>query len=95
MSAKGIEKAIKYAEWDKIELEADGKIKGANEHLTNIREEWADYVSTSKTLVAGVENPPVISGGTTVTKESIMAINDPVERQTAIAKNIELFKGKE
>ena len=33
LSEKGIEKAIKYAEWDKIELEADGKLKGASAHV--------------------------------------------------------------
>ena len=33
LSEKGIEKAIKYAEWDKFELGEDGKLKGANDHI--------------------------------------------------------------
>ena len=47
LSEKGIEKAIKYAEWDKIELEADGKLKGASDHIKSVKEEWAEYVTTT------------------------------------------------
>ena len=49
LSEKGIEKAIKYADWDKIELDTDGKLKGANDHIKAVREEWAEYVTTTTT----------------------------------------------
>ena len=58
MSEKGIEKAIKYAEWDKIELEADGKLKGASDHIKSVKEEWAEYVTTTTTTGAKTSNPP-------------------------------------
>ena len=58
LSEKGIEKAIKYAEWDKIELDADGKLKGANDHIKAVREEWAEYVTTTTTTGAKTSNPP-------------------------------------
>ena len=58
LSEKGIEKAVKYAEWDKIELEADGKLKGANDHIKAVRDEWAEYVTTTTTTGAKTSTPP-------------------------------------
>ena len=58
LSEKGIEKAIKYAEWDKIELDEDGKLKGANDHIKAVREEWAEYVTTTTTTGAKTSTPP-------------------------------------
>lgn len=92
LSEKGIEKAIKYAEWDKIELGEDGKLKGANDHIKAAREEWAEYVTTTTTTGAKTSTPPVNNGGKTgKTKEEIMAIRDPAVRQAEIAKNPEAF----
>ena len=92
LSEKGIEKAIKYAEWDKIELEADGKLKDANDHIRAAREEWAEYVTTTTTTGANTATPPANNGGKTgKTKEEIMAIRDPAVRQAEIAKNPEAF----
>lgn len=92
LSEKGIEKAIKYAEWDKIELEADGKLKGASDHIKAAKEEWAEYVTTTTTTGAKTSNPPANNGGKTgKTKEEIMAIRDPAVRQAEIAKNPEAF----
>ena len=58
LSEKGIEKAIKYAEWDKIELGEDGKLKGANDHIKAVRDEWAEYVTTTTTTGAKTSTPP-------------------------------------
>ena len=92
LSEKGIEKAIKYAEWDKIELGEDGKLKDANDHIKAAREEWAEYVTTTTTTGAKTSTPPANNGGKTgKTKEEIMAIRDPAVRQAEIAKNPEVF----
>ena len=58
LSEKGIEKAVKYAEWDKIELDEDGKLKGANDHIKAVREEWSEYVTTTTTTGAKTSTPP-------------------------------------
>ena len=68
LSEKGIEKAIKYAEWDKIELEADGKLKGASDHIKAVKEEWAEYVTTTTTTGAKTSTPPANNGNSGVTK---------------------------
>jgi hypothetical protein len=93
LSEKGIEKAIKYAEWDKIELEADGKLKGASDHIKSAKEEWAEYVTTTTTTGAKTSTPPANNGGvgTGKTKEEIMAIKDGAVRRAEMAKNPHLF----
>ena len=92
LSEKGIEKAVKYADWDKIELDAEGKLKGANDHIKAVREEWAEYVTTTTTTGARTSTPPANNGGKTgKTKEELMAIRDPAVRQAEIAKNPEAF----
>lgn len=98
LSEKGIEKAIKYAEWDKIELEADGKIKGASDHIKAVKEEWAEYVTTTTTTGAKTSTPPANNGGTKLTKAEIYAKDEhgryklsASERQKALAENPELL----
>ena len=94
LSEKGIEKAIKYAEWDKIELEADGKLKGASDHIKAAKEEWAEYVTTTTTTGAKTSNPPANSGGAKLTKEDIYKkdergryVMSASERQKALVEN--------
>lgn len=98
LSEKGIEKAIKYAEWDKIELDADGKLKGASDHIKAVREEWAEYVTTTTTTGAKTSTPPANNGGTKLTKAEIYAKDEhgryklsTAERQKALAENPELL----
>ena len=94
LSEKGIEKAVKYAEWDKIELEADGKIKGASDHIKAVKEEWAEYVTTTTTTGAKTSTPPANSGGVGMTKAEIYKKDDhgryvlsAAERQQALIEN--------
>lgn len=92
LSEKGIEKAVKYADWDKIEIDTDGKLKGANDHIKAVREEWAEYVTTTTTTGAKTSTPPANNGtGTGKTKEEIMAIKDGSVRRAEMAKNPHLF----
>lgn len=98
LSEKGIEKAVKYAEWDKIELEADGKIKGASDHIKAVKEEWAEYVTTTTTTGAKTSTPPANTGGAKMTKADIYKKDErgryvlsASERQKALAENPELL----
>lgn len=98
LSEKGIEKAIKYADWDKIELGEDGKLKGANDHIKAVRDEWAEYVTTTTTTGAKTSTPPVNTGCAKMTKAEIYARDEhgryklsTAERQKALAENPELL----
>lgn len=100
LSEKGVEKAIKYAEWDKIELEADGKLKGASDHIKAVKEEWAEYVTTTTTTGAKTSNPPANNGGSVKTKEEIYKMENgryvlsASERQAELAKLYQHEKGE-
>ena len=100
LSEKGIEKAIKYAEWDKIELENDGKLKGASDHIKSAKEEWAEYVTTTTTTGAKTSNPPANNGGSVKTKEEIYKMENgryvlsASERQAELAKLYQHEKGE-
>lgn len=100
LSEKGIEKAIKYAEWDKVELEADGKLKGASDHIKSVKEEWAEYVTTTTTTGAKTSNPPANNGGSVKTKEEIYKMENgryvlsASERQAELAKLYQHEKGE-
>ena len=98
LSEKGIEKAVKYADWDKIELGEDGKLKGANDHIKAVREEWAEYVTATTTTGAKTSTPPANNGGAKLTKAEIYARDEhgryklsTAERQKALAENPELL----
>ena len=95
LSEKGIEKAVKYADWDKIELGTDGKLKGANDHIKAARDEWAEYVTTTTTTGAKTSTPPANTGGSKLTKAEIYAKDEygryklsASERQKAIAETL-------
>ena len=94
LSEKGIEKAIKYAEWDKIELEADGKLKGASDHIKAAKEEWAEYVTTTTTTGAKTATPPTTGGNQKMTMADIYKKDErgryvlsTDERQKALVEN--------
>lgn len=91
LSEKGAEKAMKYAEWDKIVIDKDGKIEESKDHLKALKEEWAEYVVKEGAKGAETETPPENKGGGKMTKEEILKIKDTTERQKAMAENHELF----
>lgn len=93
VSDKGVSLVLKYQNFDCIELEEDGKIKGANDLRKSLKEDWGDYIVKSETKGADTATPPGGNGGSKgyKTKDEIMAIKDDSERHKAIADNAELF----
>ena len=77
---------------DKIELDADGKIKNAEQYTESIKSDWADFIVTQSAKGANTATPPAHGGAaSTKTKEDILKIKDAGERQKAIAENPTLF----
>lgn len=91
ISDKRIDSVVRVTDLDKIELDDEGKIKDSADQKKSIKEEWADFISTESEKGAQTATPPANNGGTTKTKEEIMAIKDRSERQKAIAENPKLF----
>ena len=91
LSENGIAKALKYHDYSKLELDEKGAAKEKAAILKGLKEEWADYIQTTETRGANTATPPTTSGTGRKTVDEIMAIKDDVERQTAIAQNLDLF----
>lgn len=88
---KRISFVLKYTDWKEIELDDDEKIKDTKKHLKAVKEEWADIIPKEGTKGAATATPPGNNGGSGKTKEEIMKISDPKERQREIAQNLSLF----
>lgn len=92
LSAKGVAKAVKYADWNSVELDENGKVKDAKTLIKELKEEWAEHVVTKETKGVDTPNPPANGGGGKYkSAEEIMNITDTAERQRAIAENHEMF----
>lgn len=91
VAERRIDAVLRVTDLDKIELE-DGKIKGADDVKNTIKTEWAEFIPVAGQAGADMAKPPANTGSTTtMTKDQIMAIKDPAERQAAIAENHQLF----
>lgn len=80
------------ADIDALELDENGKVKDAKKFMDSQKDVWGDFVATTTTTGAKVDNPPT-NDGSKMTKEQIFAIKDAGERQAAIAANADLFTG--
>ena len=93
ISEKRIDSVLKVTDLSAVELLEDGKIKNADDLKKSIKEEWADFVVTTKQKGADTKDPPANNGGA-MSRDDIFKIKDASERQAAIAANLNLF-GKE
>lgn len=93
ISDKRIPAILKVSDFDGIELDDKGQIKGADKLTESIKSEWADFISTSTTRGVQTATPPAV-GGSTMTREQISSIKDRDERRAAIAANLDMFNQK-
>ena len=91
ISEKRLDAVLRVSDVDSVELDKDGKIKGADKLKDTIKEEWADFIAKEFTKGAPTATPPANNGGNRKTKEEIYAMKDPGERQKAILENHDLF----
>lgn len=97
LTESGIAKAIKYADYEKLELDDKGALKNKNDVLKGLKEEWPEYVQTVKITGANTATPPVGAGSNPAlkTKEEIYKKNeagrfvyDAAQRQKMLGQNI-------
>lgn len=63
LSEAGIAKALKYHNFDKFELDEKGAAKDKAAVLKGLKEEWPEYIQTTKTRGANTPNPPTQENG--------------------------------
>ena len=90
VSDKRIDAVLKVSDVDSLEMGDDGKFKDSEKILDSIKEEWADFITTTEIHGAKTATPPKTTS-VKRTREEIMKIEDDGERQKAIAENHELF----
>ena len=99
LTDRGIEKAVKYANWDEIQLDKDGNIKDADKHTEFLKNEWSEHHEVTTTRGANTANPPANSGKGVKTKEEIYKMENgryvlsASERQAELAKLYQSEKG--
>lgn len=91
ISEKRLDAVLRVSDIDSLEMGEDGKFKDSDKILEGIKNEWADFITTTETKGAETSTPPTNNGGGKMTKAEIMKIKDTSERQKAIAENHELF----
>ena len=82
LSEAGIAKALKYTDLATVELDENGNAKDGKNLIKSLRDEWPEYIETTKTEGARTENPAA-GGKVAKTREEILAIKDTAERQAA------------
>lgn len=87
ISEKRIPAVLKVSDIDSLQLDENGKPKDAEKLTEAIKAEWSDFIQTTRTEGAKVATPPANGGKTTMTKEQIRAIEDPIARQKAMLEN--------
>lgn len=88
---KRIDSVIKVSDISKIDFDDEGNLKEADALKDNLKSEWSDFITTTKTEGANSANPPSNVGKTTMTKDQIRAIPDAAARQKAMLENPSLF----
>lgn len=92
LNEKGIAKAVKYADWSKIELDENGKITNAKDHIKTIKDEWAEHIETSRVQGANTATPPASTGGSVKSREEIYKqengrfVYDATQRQEMLSQ---------
>ena len=88
------DKVLKYTDFNAVELDDKGKLKGAAALLRAVKEEWPEYLETvTEGSAVQTPNPPANNGPGARTREDIMNIKDAAERQQAIAEELAKSSG--
>lgn len=83
---------LRIADYNSVEVGADGKAANHKELVEAAKKENADFIPV-QTVENGQNTPkPPASGGKThMTRDEIMAIKDERSRRSAIAENLDVF----
>lgn len=94
VSDKRLDSVLRVSDVDGVELDSEGKIKGAEKLLANIKSEWSDFIGITSIQGAQTATPPGDTTGKTMTKEDIYKKDEygryvlsASERQKALMEN--------
>ena len=92
ISDKAIDSILNATDYSKTKLKEDGTLDddSAASLKKDITERWGGFKVSTRKRGEQVDNP--IRGGGKMTREEILKIKDPVERQNAIRENLDVFQ---
>ena len=100
LSEDGIKKAVKYADWESVEVDDGGKIKDASKLMKAVKEEWSAYIQTNTQKGADTPTPPTNTGNAIKSRADIYKQDEhgkfvlsATERQAALSQLINSEKG--
>lgn len=95
LSENGIAKAVKYADFDSVEMDDAGKIKDGKSLIKSIREEWPEHIVKDSTSGARTATPPGGGSAGLKSREEIYKkdehgrfVLDAAQRQQALSEII-------
>lgn len=94
LSELGVSRAVKFTDYDALELDENGEIKNAKNFVKQLQEDWKDNVEHEETRGANTATPPANGANAGMTRADILAIKDEGERVRAIEAHADLFGGK-
>ena len=99
VSDKRLDAVLRLTDFDKMKLDKDGALADPEKLREAIREDWADYIVTTRTEHEQVATPPTGQGGGKMTRDDIFRRDDhgryvhtTEERQKLIAENPQAFR---
>lgn len=94
-----LENILDVTNYDEIEVDEKGEIKGGDKHIESIKSKWSGFIPTRQKVGINVPNPPANNGNLAMTKADIYARDDKgryimsaQERQQAL---VNVHNGKE
>lgn len=90
IAEKYIPSILKVTDLKDLKLGKDGGLEELDKLKENSKTAYSDFIVKERQEGAGTSTPPG-GGATGMTKDEIIAIQDPIERQQRIAENHELF----
>lgn len=74
---------------DKLELDEKGEVKDAKKYADSLKTDWGDFVATTTTTGAKVDNPPTSYAGTSPEDFKKMSLDDRIKLKSS---NPELYQ---
>ena len=72
-----------------MELDEKGEVKDAKKHADSLKADWSDFVGTTTTTGANVDNPPTSYAGTSPEDFKKMSLDDRIKLKNS---NPELYQ---
>lgn len=99
ISEKRLDAVIRLTDFSHMKLDKDGHLENADQLREGIKNEWSDYITTTRTERENVATPPGNAGSGKMTREDIFKKDEhgryvltTEERQRAIAENPQAFR---